>query len=252
MADLSDATVELNPDLDLASYAREYAERGIVQIPNLFPDPTARAMARIFREAIPWRLIATDDADNPVQYTAEQWRALGADAQRSVMQACLDRARQNRGYIYNGYHMIEAYLEGRDPGHPIHQLTEFLNGEDWLGLGREVLGNPAITKADAHATLYAPGHYLTRHNDLGEIRERRAAYVIGLTERWEPDWGGLLLFLDERLDIRRGLTPRFNVVTIFDVNYIHAVTQVATFAPAGRYSIAGWFRDDPPVGKQAA
>jgi len=237
----------LRPDIDFEGYAEAYAETGIVQIPDIFAEPAARYLAQLFREQIAWRLIATDERDNPVQFTQDQWRALGEAERRRVMQGALARARENRGFLYNGYQMIEAYLGRRDQGHPIHTLTEFLNGPDWLGLGQAVLRNPAITKADAHATLYAPGHYLTRHTDLGEVRERRAAYVIGLTERWEADWGGLLLFLDERGDVVRGYAPRFNVVTIFDVEKVHLVTQVSNFAGAGRYSVAGWFRDDPPV-----
>ena len=30
-----------------------------------------------------------------------------------------------------------------------------------------------------------------------------------------------------------------------DIMMLHAVTSISTFAPAGRLSIAGWFRDDP-------
>ena len=32
-----------------------------------------------------------------------------------------------------GYPMIDAYLAGRDPGHPIHALTEFLNSQAFIG-----------------------------------------------------------------------------------------------------------------------
>ena len=59
-------------------------------------------------------------------------------------------------------------------GHPIHRMTEFLNGGDFLDLGRRVVGEPGIVKAEAHATNYGPGHFLTRHLDNGEDGARRA------------------------------------------------------------------------------
>jgi Rps23 Pro-64 3,4-dihydroxylase Tpa1-like proline 4-hydroxylase len=155
------------------------------------------------------------------------------------------RARQNRGYLYKTYPMIEAYMRGWDPGHPIHLATEFINSPEFLELGRRVTGVSAVNKADAHATFYGPGDFLTRHLDEGEDKERRAAYVLGLTEGWQPDWGGLLLFLKDNQDVREGYLPRFNVLTIFDIKYLHTVTQVSSFAGGGRYSITGWFRDDP-------
>jgi Rps23 Pro-64 3,4-dihydroxylase Tpa1-like proline 4-hydroxylase len=141
--------------------------------------------------------------------------------------------------------MIEAYMRGWDPGHPIHLATEFINSPEFLELGRRVTGVSAVNKADAHATFYGPGDFLTRHLDEGEDKERRAAYVLGLTEGWQPDWGGLLLFLKDNQDVREGYLPRFNVLTIFDIKYLHTVTQVSSFAGGGRYSITGWFRDDP-------
>jgi hypothetical protein len=33
---------------------------------------------------------------------------------------------------------------------------------------------------------------------------------------------------------------------VFDGLVPHSVTAIAPFAPKPRYTIAGWFRDDPP------
>jgi Rps23 Pro-64 3,4-dihydroxylase Tpa1-like proline 4-hydroxylase len=35
------------------------------------------------------------------------------------------------------------------------------------------------------------------------------------------------------------------VLTIFDIKYLHTVTQVSSFAGGARISLTGWFRDDP-------
>jgi Rps23 Pro-64 3,4-dihydroxylase Tpa1-like proline 4-hydroxylase len=238
-------TLRLNPRLDLAPFAETYRRRGIVQIPDILDTDAAEATASLLARSVPWRLILTDDSDKPVHFSREETQALGRERFQAMMQDALARARLNRGYVYNMYPMIEAYLKGWDRGHPIHLLTELINSEDFLGLGRAVCGVPGITKADAHATLYGPGHYLTRHLDFGDDLERRAAYVMGFTKNWQPDWGGLLLFLNEKQDVTEGYLPRFNVLTIFDIKYLHTVTQVSSFAGGGRYSVTGWFRDDP-------
>jgi Rps23 Pro-64 3,4-dihydroxylase Tpa1-like proline 4-hydroxylase len=238
-------TLRLNPALDFQPFARRYAERGIVQIPDVFEPRTASAIHDLLQRAIPWRILYTDQNDRPVHHTPEEVRAMGPEKWKATLADVNLRARQNRGYFYKTYPMIEAYLKGWDPGHPIHQLTELINGADYLDLGRRVTGVAGITKADAHATFYGPGDYLTRHLDHGEDHERRAAYVLGFSQGWQPDWGGLLLFLNERQDVSEGYLPRFNVLTIFDIKYLHTVTQVSSFAGGGRYSITGWFRDDP-------
>lgn len=239
--------IRLNPELDLARFARAYAERGFVQIPDVLEERTASALADLLQRGLPWRVLFTDSADKPVHFSRQELQALGQDRWKATVADVMARARQNRGFFYKTYPMIEAYLKGWDKGHPIHQWTEFINGPEYLGLGRAVTGISAVTKADAHATFYGPGDFLTRHLDYGDDLERRAAYVLGLTRGWQPDWGGLLLFLNEKQDVTEGYLPRFNVLTIFDIKYLHTVTQVSSFAGGGRFSVTGWFRDDPPA-----
>lgn len=241
------AVLRLNPKLDLSPYIAAFRERGIVQIPNIFEDETANAIASVLQAQTPWRLLMTNEHDEPLHFTRDEWNALPDEARTARLKDVMKRASQNRGFYYYTYPMIEAYMRGWDKGTPLHQMTELINGPDFLNLGRQITGVSGIVKADAHACEYRPGHYLTRHIDYGADFERRAAYVLGFTRGWQPDWGGLLLFLKENQDIDHGFLPRFNNLTIFDINYLHTVTQVSTFAGAPRHTITGWFRDDPPA-----
>ena len=238
------ATLFLNPELDLDAYAQAYKEKGLVQIPDFFEPPTADAIHTMLSGAFPWRLLMTDPNDEPLHYAPEEWDGLSQDQRTSLIREVHTRAAENRGFLYHTYPMIEAYLRGWEKGHPIHQVTELINSPTFLDLGRIVTGVGGITKADAHACRYQPGHYLTRHIDEGADRERRAAYVLGFTKGWQPDWGGLLLFLKDNQDIDFGFLPRFNNLTIFDIKYLHTVTQVSSFAQLPRLTITGWFRDD--------
>jgi Rps23 Pro-64 3,4-dihydroxylase Tpa1-like proline 4-hydroxylase len=236
----------LNPDLNLDLYAKFFREHGFVQIPDIFEQASAEAIANILRDQVPWRHLITDANNKPIHFDANDWQALTQEKRTALIESVHARARQNRGYSYYTYPMIEAILRGRDKGHPIHQMTELINSPTFLDIGRIVTGVDGITKADAHACKYEPGHFLTRHLDLGDDLERRAAYVLGFTRGWQPDWGGLLLFLKDNQDIDFGFLPRFNNLTIFDIKFLHTVTQVSTFAGELRLTITGWFRDDPP------
>lgn len=236
----------LNPSLSVAQLAKTYAEQGLVQIPNLLDEESAARIEDILL-SLPWRMVCQGDEKRNIVLTHEQLRAMSTEERQALEAGIRKRAAENFGFAYFTYPMITAGASGWDRGHPIHAVTQFLNSSDMLALAREITGCPTILKADAQASNYRPGHFLTRHIDDGRKKERRAAYTLGFTRKWEPDWGGLLMFLDENHDVSRALMPRFNTLTIFDGLRIHSVSAVSAFAAAPRLSIVGWFRDDPPA-----
>jgi len=238
--------LSINRALDIEAFARRYAEHGLVQIPEVF-EPESAAHIESTLRSLPWRLICQDDSRNNLILTPEQLRAMGGKQLDALEAGIRRRAADNFGYTYLTYPMIEAVLAGWDKGHPIHAVTQLLNSPTFVSLARAVTGCESIVKTDAQATNFQPGHFLTRHVDEGAKRERKAAYTIGFSRRWEPDWGGLLTFLDENMDVSRALLPRFNTLNVFDGLRVHSVSAIAPFAPAPRLSIVGWFRDDPKV-----
>lgn len=236
--------LRLNPSLDPAQFARTYRERKCVQIPNLFEDDAAAALEKVLL-ALPWRLACQDeDGKKTILLTMNELSGMAADQRRRLEEGIRRRAAENVGFTYYAYPMIEAWLHGWDAQHPIHALTQFLNSREFIEFAKALIECPTLTKIDAHATNYQRGHFLTRHIDDGAQKERRAAYTIGFSRNWQTDWGGLLLFIETGGDVLRGLTPRFNVLTVFDGLQLHSVSAVSTFAAAPRLSVAGWFRDD--------
>jgi SM-20-related protein len=234
---------------DVAIYAATYAQQGWVQIAGIFPPAVADALAQILEQAAPWDLaLSTPDGKDEVLNRAAI-QALGREKLSEKVNAVALRAASGFAYCYLCYPMIDARLKGRDPGHPLHDLTDFINSPQFLEFGRRVIGAAKITKADAQATFYRPNDFLSLHNDLGSEDQRRAAYTLGFTRKWRPDWGGQLLFHDEAGDITRGLSPGFNVLTLFKVPTLHSVAPVAPYAAAQRLSVVGWLRDDPPAGR---
>ena len=244
------ATLRLAPRRDLAALAEAYARDGVVRVPDLLAPDAAEAVAAMLDAGMPWELALSDAAGKDAVVSQAEIRRLGPEGLRPRVQAVIDRAQTRFAYIYLVYPMIRAYLENRDPGHPVHALTEFLNGREFLEFGQAVTGEPVLTKADAQATWYRPGDFLTLHDDAG-VGERRAAYTLGFTRAWRADWGGQLLFHGADDDVTRGLCPAFNTLTLFKVPTRHSVAPVAAYAGSKRLSIAGWLRDDPPVGRSA-
>lgn len=242
--------LKLNPNIDVDAYAAAYREDPLVRIPDVFTEETAETIHQILSKQISWRLVfpIRDEQGERIETLSQaEIQALGQQGMRARINQVMERAQRNIGYLYSTYPMIQAYIQGWDQGHPIHTITEFLNSPEFLEFGGHVIGVPGITKTDIQATLYTRGQFLTRHIDSGMDNERRAALTFGFTKNWQTDWGGLLMFIDENLDISQAFLPRFNVLSIFDGRRIHSVSPVSPFAGQGRYQITGWLRDDPPA-----
>ena len=84
-----------------------------------------------------------------------------------------------------------------------------------------------MSYADAQATLYRSGHFLTSHNDDTPGSKRLAAYVLSFTPAWRAEWGGLLEFLDGNGQVETGYLPGFNTLKLFRVPMTHYVSMVA-------------------------
>jgi SM-20-related protein len=239
--------LRLNPALNPEPWAEIYRREGVVQVPGLFEPEVADALARVLETAVPWRLTYPDGKGGQAAADRQQLAALGPQGVAALVRNVVAGSSDGFGYLHMGYNMVEAYLAGRDPGHPLHSLTELLNSPEFLDFGHALVGGDPITKVEAHASCYRPGDFLTLHSDILE-GTRRAAFTIGLTRRWRPDWGGQLLFHDEAGEIVRGFAPAFNVLTVFRIPQAHSVATVAAYAGQQRLSIIGWLREDAVPG----
>ncbi|MDO9223760.1 MAG: 2OG-Fe(II) oxygenase family protein [Caulobacter sp.] len=246
---MSDSRIlRLNPALNPADYAEAFQRDGYVRIPEIFEPDTADAIAMMLEQGTPWIPVISDAKGREEPITREIAERLGPAGVQERLKALMAQAREGFAYSYLHYPMLSAYLQGQHPGHPLHVVTEYMNGREFLDFGQAVIGHPHIVKADVQASFYRPGDFLNLHDDLGDIAERRAAYTLGFARRWRPDWGGQLLIHDAQGGIARGFAPSFNAMTLFKVPTWHSVAPVASFAGGPRLSITGWLRDDPPAG----
>ncbi|QIQ86316.1 2OG-Fe(II) oxygenase family protein [Erythrobacter sp.] len=127
-------------------------------------------------------------------------------------------------------------------GSVLDDFARFLSDEPALDFVRTVIGAGAASYADAQATAYGPGHFLTAHDDDVAGKNRKAAYVMNLSCDWTADWGGLLVFHAPGEARAEALVPSFNALNLFAVPQLHSVSMVAPWVPRRRYSITGWLR----------
>ena len=239
------AFIELNPSLDVDALAASYSAAGRLQIGDVLTEASAEAIYAVLAARTPWGLAWQAGDDGPHLIRAETLAAMPA-AEIAAITGKLQAAVRTKAYsfAYHSYPLVTAYLEQWTPGSPHERLLEELNAPPFLDLLRRVTGAATIRKADGQATLYAPGHYLSLHDDDEPERGRVVAYVFYVTrEEWRPEWGGQLRFLSAGGDEEEAFRPRFNSLSLFRVPQLHDVSQVAAGAPIGRYAITGWGRD---------
>jgi Rps23 Pro-64 3,4-dihydroxylase Tpa1-like proline 4-hydroxylase len=231
--------LEINPDLDLQALGRTLQEQGRLQVTNFLTPETAEYLHRIHMENKDWYL-AYNDGSEYYESSAEELQALSPAQKQQFMNNIYRRARTQFQYVFFQYYITQAIELNEQPGHPMHQVHEFMNSAEVLDMMRTLTGDSAVRKADSYASNYAPGHFLTAHDDRHDTHDRVAAYVIGMTKTWDKNWGGHLAFFDDAGNITDGLVPAFNTLNMFLVPQMHAVQLVSPFAGASRSSYLGW------------
>ncbi len=231
--------IELNPDLDVAALAEHFQRHGRLQIPRLLKPESAEMLLKAFAENTQWH-VAYNEGKNAVESPLNEVQRLPEAQRQRFYNAINQRAGTQFQYCFVQYYISENYLRGDNTGHPLHAAQEFLNSEPFLQLMQQITGVAQITYTDALASIYGPGHFLTDHDDTHATRNRVAAYVLSLTKNWNRNWGGHLVFFDDKGNITDGFLPSFNTLNMFAVPQSHAVQHVAPYARGGRSSITGW------------
>lgn len=163
---------------------------------------------------------------------------------RKLREMVENAARTGLQYRYRSIRVEESRETRGRRGLVLDKFADLLNAPATIAMLRAIVSESAIGFADAQATDYRAGDFLTTHDDAVEGKDRQAAYVFGLTERWQADWGGLLLFEDG--DRVEGFVPDFNILRVFKVPRRHHVSYVAPWVEARRLSVTGWLRAGGP------
>lgn len=235
------ASLGLSAHHDRALYARVFKRNGRIHIPQILNTSAADALYAALVRQLEFSLVVNngekvwDLAPGDLQKLSDEERkrlsSMAASAGRSSFQFLFESVRLSEsGEAWSGSPAI------------LSDFTRFLNGKEFLDFVRDVCGDPEIAFADAQATRYRCGHFLTAHDDDVAGKARRAAFVLNLTPNWKADWGGLLQFIDHDGHVAEAYTPAFNALNLFRVPVLHAVSIVNPMAAGPRLSITGWLR----------
>ena len=231
----------LNRALDRDALAAEFRRSGRVHIAD-FLDPASAADLHAFLKASSdWRLVL-NQTDKVFDLDRAAQAALSAEARAQLHEAVHAAARYGFQFMFESIRVPDDEPARAAQDDALNRFATFLSSDPVLAFFRQVTGKDAIAFADAQATAYGPGHFLTAHDDEIAGKDRHAAYVFGLNPAWSPDWGGLLLFHRADGHVAEAYVPRFNALNLFAVPQAHSVSLVAPFAASRRYSVTGWLR----------
>ncbi|WP_230772618.1 2OG-Fe(II) oxygenase [Sphingomonas sp. Leaf4] len=233
----------LDPALDLAALADAYRRDGRVVIDHPLPAETALLLAAHLRQRGDWRKLVLS-GERVAEFDRAGWAAIPADRAEALNLAVYAAARAGFQFRFDSIRLSDARRDRDADDSPLGDFARWMSSPSMLAALRTITGADDVRFADAQATAYAPGDFLTVHDDAVTGKHRRAAYVFGLTPQWRPEWGGLLLFHRKDGDLR-AVAPGFNRLTLFAVPQDHSVSEVTRAAPARRYSITGWLRAEP-------
>lgn len=231
---------EISNQIDRKELFRQFARDRRVQVRNVLTEQTAQEVHKILANFTPWGMSWQAGEQGPHHLRGDfkdQLQSIGAKLGTAMR-------RDEYAFCYSAYPIVDAYNGRWAPDGPHDLLLEHINDRPFMDLVREITGIPELIKADAQATLFGPGQFLSQHNDSHMAEGWRVAYVLNLTAgEWRPDWGGYLLFYDDAGDVIAGFKPRFNSLNLFAVPQWHSVSYVPPFSPVGRFAITGWFSD---------
>lgn len=238
---MSEVDFNLAPSIDVEALAECFARTGRVQIAPFLDDADATALAAHLLGRDDWRQVM--NAGDKVYESVPAVLATLTDAQRTRLEEAMNAAaRDGFQYRYQSIRVPDDAAARAVLGDPLAAFARFMASTAVLDLLARVTNARDINFADAQATNYDKGDFLTGHDDGVAGKNRRAAYVFGLTSRWRAEWGGLLLFHGGSGGVAEGYVPAFNTLSLFAVPQEHSVSQVTPWAGGPRLSVTGWLR----------
>lgn len=229
----------LNPDIDADALAATYARDGRVRIAALMAPATAEMLHHELRGRGDWQQVVNSE-DRVLELSRETRAAMTREQQDALDNAVYAAARTGFQFRYEAIRVADDSAARRRLRDRLAEFAQWMSDGAVRSLLRQITGATAIDFADAQATAFSPGDFLTGHDDVVAGRKRHAAYVFGLNPVWRCEWGGLLLFHEAQQLV--GHSPGFNTLDVFRVGQLHSVSEVTRAAAYRRYSITGWLR----------
>lgn len=233
------------PGCNITTAREAFAKQGYVQIGNILSGQGASSLQRELLQRTDWKRIINGGAQ-VFETDAEAYQAMDRKERDKIETAAYASATHGFQFQYDMIRVADdAASRGADDS-LLCRFARFMNTSETLEFFRSLSGEPDIIFADAQATRYRRGDFLTRHDDAVEGKHRKLAYVLSLSLQWQPEWGGLLLLNNDEGGIAQSIVPQFNSLTLFKVGQPHSVSFVAPYTGGDRLSVTGWLRTRLP------
>ncbi len=234
--------LSLNKDLDISALANQFAINKRIQVQNILDEASANRVYKCLTEETEW-VVGYKDGDKSLITTDQTIAGMSPNERQTFMKKLSDQARHEFQFLYYCFPLDDERLKKFYADHFLYRVYDFIKSELMMKFIREVAGIEEIIGANAQATWYKSGNFLTRHNDFEPVTSRRVAYVMNFSKDWNSDWGGYLQFYDKDGNIEEGFMPRFNSLNLFQTPMDHSVSYVPPFCDGKRLGITGWFRN---------
>ena len=231
----------LSDAFDAGQAAETYARTGSVTLAPFLQEESAVALHGHLRERNDWKQVL-NSGDKLFEFDRATRAGLSGEQSRALDDAVYAGARRDFQFRYETIRVADEDSERVAAGDVLNAFARFLSHGAAREVLRSITGDDGIAFADAQATAYAPGDFLTNHDDDVAGKNRSAAHILSLNPEWRVEWGGLLLRHGEHGQTAEALVPGWNRMTLLRVPQVHSVSEVTRATPFRRYSVTGWLR----------
>lgn len=232
----------LDGAIDPAALRADYERCGRVTIAPFLPQPQAEALYHQLRGRTDWHKVINSGDAKVFELDRATQASLDPEQARALDEAVYAGARHDFQYRYETIRVPDDDEARAGSSDLVAAFARFMSSGPTRDVLRTIIGDHEIRFADAQATAFSPGDFLTRHDDAVPLKNRSAAYVMSLNPEWRIEWGGLLLMHDADGSGAAAIVPGFNRLNLFAVPQMHSVSEVTRATPFRRYSITGWLR----------
>jgi SM-20-related protein len=230
----------IDPTLELNAARTVFKRQGRVLLPGFLQSPGAHQLAEGLAGDLPFHITMNKVDDSVANIAEVELSRAGEDFQRRLMAAVYGASATGFRYFYSQFEFDKHLQDATAIGDLSRDVWSFLQSAPFLSAIGRIIGVSDLQRTSAQASRYAPGHFLTRHDDDVQNSGRRAAFVLYLSAQWQADWGGLLQFIDRDGHVAEAYTPMFNTLALFRVPSAHSVSMVTPLAPIPRLAVSGW------------
>lgn len=223
----------LIPQSAIKVFAQSYSQHGVLTMNNVLPGDLANNLWKELN-SINWVVQVGDCKSNQLHVPLSE--VSNKDNVVDVLYSTNHELDMN-----DLFYIRLAAVFGDMPSDSMRQVSEFLNGVNFINTCKNITGIHDISRSWYSATCYDKGCFLGDHRD-DHNPVNRVAFVLNLTRKWKIDWGGFLLIGGNSNGPPRIIPPIWNSITLFRIPVDHSVTCVSQAATERRYAISGWLR----------